>query len=152
MMGRTQKGFSLITAIFLLVVLTALSAMMATFFAAQQQSQTLDVLGARAYQAARTGVEWAAASAVTWSGCPSIPAPLFSANTLEGALSSYTVTVTCSGATSAVASASAVAWVYGITSSASGVGNAAPGDADYVERVIQASIWAQGASQVVVWK
>jgi MSHA biogenesis protein MshP len=152
MMRRPQSGFGLITAIFLMVLLTALSAMMATFFVAQQQSQALDVLGSRAYQAARTGIEWAAGNAPAWSGCPVIHAPLFSANTLEGTLSAYTVTVACNSATSAVASASAVAWVYSITASASGVGNTTPGDADYVERVIQANIWSQGASSVVIWR
>ena len=57
---KMQKGFSLVTAIFLLVVLATLGTLMVTFFSAQQQSSALDVMGTRAYQAARVGVEWAA--------------------------------------------------------------------------------------------
>jgi Tfp pilus assembly protein PilX len=56
---RRQQGFSLVTAIFLLVVLAGLGAVMATFFTNQQQSSALDVMGSRAYQAARAGIEWA---------------------------------------------------------------------------------------------
>ena len=56
--SKMQKGFSLITAIFLLVVLGGLGAVMMTFFSAQQQSSAQDVLGSRAYPAARAGIEW----------------------------------------------------------------------------------------------
>ncbi len=141
---KLQKGFSLVTAIFLLVVLGGLGAMMVTFFTAQQQSSALDVLGSRAYQAARTGVEWAAynvaaqAPGTRWEGCATVPVPLFSAGTstaLGGTLSPFTVAVTCNAA-SYVEGASTI-WVYDITSAASGVNGATPGSADYVERVIK---------------
>ena len=60
MSHKMQKGFSLVTAIFLLVGLGALGAAMMTFFTAQQQSSALDVLGSRAYQASRAGIDWGA--------------------------------------------------------------------------------------------
>jgi len=55
---RRSRGVGLVTAIFLLVVIGALSVAMVTIYTSQQTSSTLDVQGARAYQAARTGIEW----------------------------------------------------------------------------------------------
>lgn len=138
--NKLQRGFSLVTAIFLVVVLSALGAMMVTFFTAQQQSSTLDVLGSRAYQAARAGVEWAAlgvsaSSSVPWSGCATGPVPPLS---LGGTLAPFSVSVACS-AISAVEGTSTI-WVYDITSTASGVNGAQPGQPDYVERVINVKI------------
>ncbi len=137
---KLQKGFSLVTAIFLLVVLGGLGVMMVTFFTAQQQSSALDVLGSRAYQAARTGVEWAAYNVAAqpagtqWTGCST--GTTFTPGTgtaLGGTLSPFTVAVTCSSV-SAVEGASTI-WIYDITASA--VNGATPGSADYVERVIK---------------
>ena len=157
-MMKYKQGFSLVTAIFLLVVLAGLGALMMTFFAVQQQSSALDALGSRAYQAARAGVEWSAfqitQSGVTGgafatacqTGATSSPVPL------PGTLSGFGVNVQCSAASS-VEGASNV-WVYDITATASGVNSATPGSTDYVEREIQAAIWNQGitASQVILWK
>lgn len=155
---KTQQGFSLITAIFLLVVLAGLGALMMTFFTVQQQGSALDVLGSRAYQAAQAGVEWSAFQ-ITQSGvtggafataCQTGAAS--SAVPLPGALSEFSVNVQCSAA-SAVEGADNI-WVYSISATASGVNGATPGSADYVEREMQAAIWNQGiaASQVILWK
>lgn len=138
MLRRTQRGFSLVTAIFLLVVLSALGAMMMTFFTAQQQSSALDALGSRAYQAARAGVEWAAlgvsqsTAGTLWGGCATganIPA-----NQLGGVLAPFAVSVTCASASHV--EGAATVYVYDITSTATGVNGAVRGNADYVERVI----------------
>src|SRR6267143_1352112 len=50
-----QTGFSIIAAIFLLVVLALLGALIASVTGMQQQSGQLDLQGVRAYQAARAG-------------------------------------------------------------------------------------------------
>jgi Tfp pilus assembly protein PilX len=55
-----QHGFSLISAIFLLVVIAALGTFAVTLSTTQQQSAAMDVLGARAYQASKAGIEWGA--------------------------------------------------------------------------------------------
>jgi len=136
---KLQKGFSLVTAIFLLVVLGTLGTMMVTFFVAQQQSSALDVMGSRAYQAARAGVEWAAYNVAQQpqdSGCVGIASPLFSAGDLAGTLSPFQVTLTCNAA-SAVEGASTI-YVYDLTSTA--VYGGAPGNTDYIERVISVKI------------
>lgn len=126
----------MITAIFLLVVLGALGTMMVTFFVAQQQSSALDVMGSRAYQAARTGIEWAAYNiAITpqgtpWAGC--VSGPLFAAGSLAGTQSLFTVSWTCSSV-AAVEGPSTII-VYDV--SATAVYGGAPGNPDYVERMI----------------
>lgn len=137
-MLRVQRGFSLVTAIFLLVVMSALGAMMVTFFGAQQQSSALDALGSRAYQAAHAGVEWAmlgvaqTAPGTLWPGCAA--GTNIATNQLGDVLAPFTVNVACT-ATSAVEGAQTV-YVYDVTSKAQGVNGAVRGSADYVERQI----------------
>jgi len=90
MMNKAIRGFSLISAIFLLVVIAALGTFAVTLSTTQQQRAALDVQGARAYQAARAGIEWGAYQALHNNSCtggtPAMP------NTLAG----FSVTVTCS--------------------------------------------------------
>lgn len=136
---KLQSGVSIITAIFLLVVLSTLGAMMVTFFSAQQQSSALDMMGSRAYQAAKAGVEWSAgyiAMQPQDQGCTGITTPLFSAGQLAGTLGTFAVNVTC--ASTATEEDGTQIFVYNITSTATGGG--APGDANYVERVINVTI------------
>jgi MSHA biogenesis protein MshP len=132
---KIQQGFSLVTAIFLLVVLSTLGAMMAAFFSTQQQSSALDVMGSRAYQAARAGIEWAAfnvSQQPSGAGCTGISTPLFAAGTLAADLAPFTVNLTCA-AVPAVEGTTPIV-VYDITSIANFGG--AAGSPDYVERVI----------------
>jgi MSHA biogenesis protein MshP len=55
---RRSAGVGLVTAIFLVVVLAGLAVAMVGMSGAQQSASALDVQGARAYQAARAGIEW----------------------------------------------------------------------------------------------
>ena len=136
---KSQQGFSLVTAIFLLVVLGSLGAMMVTFFTAQQQSSALDVLGSRAYQAARAGIEWAAynvesqTAGTQWAGCPGTQGL-----TPGGTLAAFSVSVTCT--TASFVEGGTTIYIYNIVSTASGVNNAPVGSPDYVERVISAQL------------
>ena len=93
-MQNIQRGFSLVSAIFLLVVIAALGTFAVTLFTTQQQSAAMDVLGSRAYQAARAGIEWGAYQLlITGGGCAAATtAALPLANTLSG----FTVNVACS--------------------------------------------------------
>lgn len=59
LIARANRGFAIITAIFLLVVLAALGVGMLVFSKSQQTTSGYDVQGSRAYQAARAGIEWA---------------------------------------------------------------------------------------------
>ncbi len=138
----SQGGFSLISAIFLLVVIAALGTFAVTLSTTQQQSDALDVLGARGYQAARTGIEWAAfnvtqspvSAPAAWSGCKQPATPAL--GTLGGNLSAFTVTVNCAAA-SFVEGASTI-WIYDI--SAVAVTGGTPGSPGYIERDISAKM------------
>lgn len=134
-MRNIQQGFSIVTAIFLLVVLSFLGIAMVTFSTTQHQSSAMDVMGSRAYQAARAGIEWAAhqvvnspASAAAATACTTN----FAAGSLGGTLSPFAVNVSCTS-TSYIENGSTV-WVYDVTSTATTGGTA--GDQGYVERVI----------------
>jgi MSHA biogenesis protein MshP len=135
-MKKLQRGFSIVTAIFLLVVLAGLGAAMLTFSNIQHQSSAMDVLGSRAYQAARAGIEWAAYQVVISPASSTTPTAACVSNyplgALGGTLAPFTVTVDCSAA-SAVEGTSTI-WIYSVTASAVTGGSA--GDPNYVERVI----------------
>jgi MSHA biogenesis protein MshP len=138
-MRDLQKGFSIITAIFLLVVLSFLGVAMVTFSTTQHQSSAMDVMGSRAYQAARAGIDWAAhqvaispASAAAATAC----ATDFAAGSLGGTLAPFAVAVGCAPA-SYVENGSTV-WVYDVTSTATTGG--APGDQNYIERVVNVKL------------
>lgn len=141
-MKKLQQGFSIITAIFLLVVLAFLGVAMVAFSTAQNQSSAMDVLGARAYQAARAGIEWSAYQ--VWISPVSATAPTTScpntfmagtASALGGSLAPFTVTVTCN-ATPHVENTSTI-WVYDVSSVAA-MGTL--GGTDYVERVMSVKL------------
>ncbi|GHU07795.1 hypothetical protein FACS1894158_16510 [Betaproteobacteria bacterium] len=55
---RRVRGFVLPSAIFLLVILALLAAFMVVFSQMQNVTSVQDLQGARAYQAARTGIQW----------------------------------------------------------------------------------------------
>lgn len=87
-----SRGVGLVTAIFLLVVIAALAVAMVTVFTTQQTSSALDVQGARAYQAARAGLEWGIFKHVRPDPCNSTNSFKLEEGTSLGA---FTVTVTC---------------------------------------------------------
>lgn len=103
---RRETGFSILAAIFLLVVLALLGALIASVTGMQQSSGQLDVLGVRAYHSARAGMEWGASQVLDpnnnlpgvggTANLPPCPAPSTNLTGLGGSLSSFTVTVTCS--------------------------------------------------------
>jgi MSHA biogenesis protein MshP len=88
-----SAGIGLVTAIFLLVVLSGLAVALVSLFTSQQVKSSLDEQGARAYQAARAGAEWALWQQAQTHKCPTSPTtfPL----PANSSLSSFSVTVTC---------------------------------------------------------
>lgn len=152
--SRRQQGFSLVSAIFLLVVIAAIGTFSVTLSISQQQGAALDVLGSRAYQASRTGIEWAAFqitqnSAVAGgfaSNClAAAPAASYvqALPALPGTLSVFNVSVAC-GATAQsdvipATGAAGTLTVYSIISTAS-MSGVTPGSANYVERQMLVTI------------
>lgn len=55
----TERGFALISAIFLLLMLAALGAFMVTMSGVQQASISQSIISSRVYYGARSGLEWA---------------------------------------------------------------------------------------------
>jgi MSHA biogenesis protein MshP len=89
---KREAGVGLVTAIFLLVVLAGLGVAMVSLFTSQQASSDLDLMGARAYQAARSGLEWGIYRRTRNGACAArTTVPMRNAP----ALSAFTVVVTC---------------------------------------------------------
>jgi MSHA biogenesis protein MshP len=134
---NTQRGFSLIMAIFLVVVLGGIAVFMGRVATMQYHGSVADEEGALAYQTARAGVEWGVYQALQ------VPAYACTTGTSStdtfspgGALAPYTVTVACtrSGAVEGTTGVD----LYQITSTAKN-GSGATSDY-YVERQLQVTV------------
>ena len=122
---RTQRGFAIVAAIFLLVILSALGAFMLTFSNTQQLTSAQDVQGSRTYWAAKAGIQWAAAKLQP----PAVACPAPSSTlTLDG----FTVTVTCTANTYTEGADNKI--IYWVESKATSGG--AVGSLGYTERVL----------------
>jgi MSHA biogenesis protein MshP len=86
------RGFAIVSAIFILVVLAALGAFILSISTSQQIGSALDVQGARAYHAARTGIEWGLYRQLRDGSCVATPTSFSPA---AATLSGFTITVTC---------------------------------------------------------
>lgn len=101
-----ERGFSLVAAIFVLVVLALIGAFMVTIGSVQRTTVSQAVQASRASHAARSGIEWSIAQALNVAsraatcGGPPPPnpttAPVLPPLTLTGpGLDGFAVTVTC---------------------------------------------------------
>jgi MSHA biogenesis protein MshP len=89
---RRARGFALVLALFLIVSLAAIGAYLVTVSNVQVETTTKDELGARAYQAARAGLEWGAYRVLRDTNCA--PGPVVIAfGTAE--LAGFQAEVTC---------------------------------------------------------
>ncbi|MEO8143247.1 MAG: hypothetical protein ABI654_03450 [Betaproteobacteria bacterium] len=98
-----QRGFLVIAAVFLLVVLAGLVAYLTTVSTTSQAASAADFNSARAYQAARAGIEWGAFHVIRAGSFKATcdTGPGFTAtNTLTfgSNLSGFAATVTCTSA------------------------------------------------------
>ena len=89
-----QRGVSVITGVFLLLLMSVLAAAMAYLLNVTQVNMAADVGGSRAYQAARAGVEWGmynldpAGSTAALPRCDAVAAPF-------PAIPGHTLNVSC---------------------------------------------------------
>jgi len=126
----SQRGLSLVSALFLLVVLASLAAVAVRISSVQQQTVVLAMQSSRAYAAARAGVEWVAYQALVSGTCVTATLPL-----TEAGLNGFAVDTACTS--SAHTEGSGTSTVYRIEAFArSGV----YGTPDYVSRRIHATI------------
>mgnify|MGYP001811827903 CR=1 FL=1 len=91
---RTQRGFSLVPALFLLVVLSALGIVAARLAGVQHQTVVLAMQSGRAYAAARSGIDWSAYQALVNGNCAASTVAL-----TETGLSGFSVETNCSSTT-----------------------------------------------------
>ncbi len=128
-----QSGFTLVTALFLLIVVSLLSVYLINFRNVQQSTVVFGQQGARAMQAAQTGIEWGIYESVVNGNCgPNV----FTAS--GTALSAYNINVTCSS--SAHTEAAVLITTYRLTSTAQ---TGTYGTLDYVYRSMQATVSIQ---------
>jgi MSHA biogenesis protein MshP len=130
--GGTESGFSILIALFIIVVLGALAALVIETSGAGQTAPTLVLLEARAFAAAESGAGWGAYEAVTNHSCPGTTTLPLTANGLSG----FSVTVSCSS--TAHTEYGATFNVYVIQADASnGTFGQSP---DFVQRTIQFTV------------
>lgn len=141
---RRSAGVGLVTAIFLLVVLAGLGTAMVTVFTSQQASSTLDEQGARAYQAARAGIEWGLYMQMQAGGCPGLDASAESTRSFAlpagTSLSGFVVTVTCTRIGAAGDPLARFVIKATACKPSPGVCPNASNNPDYVQRVVEVEI------------
>ena len=149
-MMRRARGFLIIAAIFLIVVLAGLVAYLMSVSTTSQTASVADINSARAYQAARTGIEWAVyqvlrdpAGGTFRSACAA--GTVTRNQTYGGQLAGFTATVACTGVAS-IAEGGTTVTVFTIVSNAcnepSGAAcpNAATVTSTYVDRELSVTL------------
>ncbi len=126
-----QHGFTLIAAIFLLVVVAALVGFITNIRVAQQTTLVYGVQGARAMQAARSGIEWGIHESIVNGNCAASTSFTIARPTLDN----FAIEVQC-GATTHTEGVTPIT-TYRLTSIASA---GVFGSLDYVQRGIQATV------------
>ncbi|HJV74999.1 MAG TPA: hypothetical protein VJ654_12315 [Noviherbaspirillum sp.] len=135
MSHENQAGFSIVSAIFLLVVLAALGAAMVTFSTVQHTTAAQDMQGSRAYQAARAGIEWGLYQTQIAGGRTTCPASPTTLPALADDLATFTVVVTCNVVTFNEAGVDGIVFVITSTASAG-----TPGTTNRVERRLEVRV------------
>lgn len=127
-----QKGFAVIAAIFLIIVLGGLGLFMVAFTNNQQITSAQDLQGTRAYWAARAGLEWGISKVVASASAPTCPAsPTTLSKSFEGG---FTVNVYCRR--TPYTEAGSTRHLFQLTSTASS--SASVGNIGYAERSVSA--------------
>ena len=110
MTAMTQRGFAIISAIFIVVVLALLGAFAVSISTMQHISSALDIQSARVLHAARTGLEWGAYKVTRNGASPSCSATVSNALPATAtSMTGITVTVTCDSSKAPVYKITAIA-------------------------------------------
>ena len=112
MSGGRQGGFSLVVAIFVVLVLAALAMFALRVTATQQQTADFSLLNARAQAAADAGIEYGINQALIAATCGG-PATVLNLNAVG--LQGFTVTVTCAPSNHQIGAAPTTYHAYAIT-------------------------------------
>lgn len=137
-----EAGFSLVMAVFLIVVLAGLAAFAVQIAMTQYAASDAELLKARAQAAADAGIEWGAN--LTLRAAPAIcaAAPVSKSFTLtQGALKGFVVTVACTPTQHQIYSVSTGTWqTYTVFTLASTASSGTYGGPDYVARSVSRNV------------
>jgi len=139
---KQQQGFTLMTIIFIIVILALVGSYIVSLFGLTRATNTLALQGIRAYYAAQSGIEWGLFKISTPAGGPYV-CPAGSAatcptgytgtqnilNLAQSGLTGFTVTLTC--CQNSVTEGTSTYKVFQLTSKSE---YGALGSADYVSR------------------
>jgi len=128
-----QTGFSLVTTIFILVVLVMLGGYMTTLVQIQNQSIAQGVVTTRAGFIAQSGLEWGVVKALSSDSCESVDGEILT-------IDHFKVSLSCEGGYRVTEDTETYS-IYKITSK-SEWGNF--GDMDYISRQTQAIVRGEG--------
>lgn len=90
-----DKGFTLVSAIFILVILSLVGSFIVKVSTLTQRSQNLAILGTRAFFAAKSGIQWGIFKVTDGSGPYNCPASPTIMNLTQGTAAGFTVEVSC---------------------------------------------------------
>jgi MSHA biogenesis protein MshP len=95
--AQAQRGLTLVSALFILVVLAALGAALAKISQRQHLGSAAEIDAARAVQGARAGIEWGAFQVLRNPAPPAAAPGCFGTTSFQppGTLAGFTVTVNC---------------------------------------------------------
>jgi len=134
MKNQNLAGFAIVSAIFLVVVLSLIAAFIVSVVATSRSTSNYVLQGARADYAAWSGIEWAIAKAFPpYNSCLAGPTVL---SYSQGGLNNFTASVTCSVQTYSEGGVNNVK-MYQITSTGQ---YSTPGNQDYVSRQWQTTV------------
>jgi MSHA biogenesis protein MshP len=134
MTRRRAAGFSLVSAIFLMVVLVILGSSLVTISSVQQTTAAQMLQAMRASYAARAGAEWAGQQDLsTW--CPGPAYPMTTTFTLPAPLAGFTVSVECTRSPHTFDTGTLNYFVVDVTATSGNYGTP-----DYVRRKLRAKI------------
>lgn len=128
----TARGFSLVSAVFLVVIVALIAGYAVTLTAVQQADTTSALTASRADFAANSGLEWGIGQVTKNGNCPAASATFSPAGT---GLSMFSVTVTCSSR--AVTEGASTYTLFSLMSTAQ---YATVGTEDYTRRVVSAQV------------
>ncbi len=131
---QNQTGVSLVSAIFLIVVLAAIAAFSVRLGALQQQTVNANLRAAQAFHAAKSGIAWGAYRAVGagWCGTTTL-------NLAEGGANGFAVAVSCVQTSHVEAGAAINVYTIYVLAEAGSYGGP-----DYVSRRMRAKVTDAG--------
>ena len=125
------RGFTLVTAVFLLVVVALVAGYALSIGTTQRTDSTLALLGKRADFAARSGLEWGIAKVVQDNACPVGTSFTPAGTGIDG----FSVAVSCSAATVTEGASTYPIFTLTVTATRGGEGSE-----DFARRTVSAQV------------